>query len=84
MPKSDIQLAMGKLLQKYRIQCGHSRNTLAVAANISPQTLKQCEQGLNSLDIVQLLAVAQILDTDIASFFPAHSQFVSLAKCPPP
>ena len=59
--KSNIQIAFGKVLRKYRIQQQLSQEKLAELADVDRTYVSQIERGLKSPSITSIISLAKSL-----------------------
>lgn len=65
----EIQERVRKNLKKIRLQSGITQTRLGVKIQVGANYISQIERGLRMPSIKRLVAIANILNVDIAEFF---------------
>lgn len=66
---TEVDLLIGKRIQKKRKECGYSAEKLSELLDISQQQLSRYERGTNKINVSHLVGIANFLQTPINYFF---------------
>lgn len=69
LTSTDIDVLIGKRIQRKRKEYGLSAEKLSELLDISQQQLSRYERGTNKINVSHLVALANFLQTPISYFF---------------
>lgn len=69
-PEASIDKLIGEKIRLRRLMMGLTQDQLAEALSLSYQQIQKYETGANRVSAGRLYQIADLLDTDIGTFFP--------------
>ncbi|MGJ4788203.1 helix-turn-helix domain-containing protein [Leptospira koniambonensis] len=74
----NLQLAVGKMVRKYRMDAKISISNLARAAGLTSSSIIQIEKGIQGISLLKLFLIADVLKREVSEFLPSLDEFRGL------